>query len=219
MTSKHSCPLCFSKNTPFYSTHQINKQEQRDFYQCDECSLLFTPPQYHLEFDAEKHRYQLHNNDIEDTGYQDFLNRLLDPLRKRIQSGMEGLDYGCGPSLTAEILLKDEGVQLHSYDPYFYNRPELLNRTWDFIVLSEVAEHFYYPEKDWKQLFSMLRPGGILGVMTTCYPGKDRFQKWRYKDDETHTVFYSEKTFRWIAKRFQAEWIEESATVSFFILK
>ncbi len=47
----------------------------------------------------------------------------------------------------------------------------------------------------------MLRPGGILAVMT-CFQTEDaRFAGWHYRRDPTHIAFYRRATFAWLARR------------------
>ncbi|HPA59829.1 MAG TPA: methyltransferase domain-containing protein [Synergistales bacterium] len=43
---------------------------------------------------------------------------------------------------------------------------------YDFIICSEVAEHSHSPGKEFEKMHDLLRPGGILVVMT-CFMGDD----------------------------------------------
>jgi 2-polyprenyl-3-methyl-5-hydroxy-6-metoxy-1,4-benzoquinol methylase len=179
--------------------------------------LVFVPPVYLPDVVEEKERYETHNNDPLEPGYQEFLNRLLTPFSKKLKQGQTGLDFGCGPTKTAEVLLADQGLKVESYDPFFFPGHELLLKKWDFIVASEVAEHFHKPAESWTLLSKIIQPGGMIGVMTTCYPVQGRFERWRYKDDNTHVVFYSPSTFQWISEQFGFEL--EEITASVFIMK
>jgi hypothetical protein len=45
----------------------------------------------------------------------------------------------------------------------------------------------------------MLRPGGILAVMTSLWNERTDFASWYYRLDPTHVVFFHEETFRRLA--------------------
>ena len=38
--------------------------------------------------------------------------------------------------------------------------------------------------------------------MTELFSSEINFKEWYYKNDETHVVFYSEKTIKWIQQTF-----------------
>ncbi len=48
----------------------------------------------------------------------------------------------------------------------------------------------------------MLKPDGILVVMSKLWKELKSFKTWRYAHDPTHVVFYHEQTFRFIAIHF-----------------
>ena len=47
----------------------------------------------------------------------------------------------------------------------------------------------------------LLRPGGLLGVMTRFHGVEASFDRWWYRRDPTHVCFYDADTMRWIAAR------------------
>ena len=55
------------------------------------------------------------------------------------------------------------------------------------------------PGEELARLWSLLRPGGWLGVMTKLVRDRDAFARWHYKNDPTHIVFFSITTWRWWA--------------------
>lgn len=172
------------------------------FFQCGECDLILKDPVIRLSLDEESKRYDLHNNSFEDSNYRKFLSLLMQPIAKKVKPGARGLDFGCGPEPAMAKLFQAEGLSCVSYDPIFQSDPKLLESKYDFISCSEVAEHFYSPAKEFSLLFGLLKSGGWLGIKTEK-PGKD-FASWWYHKDPTHVTFYSEKTFQWIAKHFNA---------------
>ena len=71
----------------------------------------------------------------------------------------------------------------------------------DFIVLSEVAEHLFSPGVEFERLCGRLTPGGHLGVMTLLFDETIDFESWYYRRDPTHVTFYSRHTFRWLERQ------------------
>ncbi|MGC9320269.1 MAG: methyltransferase domain-containing protein, partial [Armatimonadota bacterium] len=64
------------------------------------------------------------------------------------------------------------------------------------------AEHFREPLREFERFHHLLRPGGVLGVMTGMLDDWDDFSDWHYRLDATHISFYSWRTMVWIARRF-----------------
>jgi 2-polyprenyl-3-methyl-5-hydroxy-6-metoxy-1,4-benzoquinol methylase len=148
----------------------------------------------------EKKRYEEHNNDIFDTGYQQFVTPLVNAVQKDFSNKYTGLDYGCGPGPVARHLLNQEGYQITTYDPIFDNNKQALNEKYHFIICSEVAEHFHRPFDEFMALKNQLMPGGKLFVMTSILRPSINFKNWYYKNDLSHVIFYTEKSFQWIRK-------------------
>lgn len=76
-----------------------------------------------------------------------------------------------------------------------------------FITATEVVEHLADPGTDLRRLWSLLRPGGLLVLMTKRVLTVDAFRHWHYKNDRTHISFFHEETFRFLAKH----WLEGGA--------
>lgn len=190
-----ACPLCTNKKTEFYC-----QDKQRNYHQCPQCQLVFVPPQHHLDHDAEKKVYDLHQNSPRDTGYRQFLNKLLKPLARKLPIEAKGLDFGCGPGPTIKPMMEELGYQVSNYDIYYAKNSQALKKTYDFITCTEAIEHFVTPRKELLLLHSLLRAGGYMGIMTKRVTTKEAFEKWHYKNDPTHICFFSEHTFRWIGK-------------------
>jgi 2-polyprenyl-3-methyl-5-hydroxy-6-metoxy-1,4-benzoquinol methylase len=195
----HNCPLCA------YSSRFYAEDTQRSYFQCPQCDLVFADPASHLDAAAEKAIYDLHQNDPGDSGYRAFLARLATPLIERLQPGMAGLDYGCGPGPALAQMLSEAGMRVALYDPFYAPNADVLTRTYDFVTCTETVEHFRRPADDWEQLVALLRPGAWLSVMTQMVINRERFYRWQYKNDPTHLNFYSAAVFRWLAGRFQLE--------------
>jgi hypothetical protein len=153
------------------------------------------------EEDAERRHYLSHENDPDDSGYRRFVARLVDPLSARLAEGMRGLDYGSGPGPVAAAMLRERGLGVALYDPFFCPNEAVLARTYDFVICTEVAEHFHRPAEEFDRLDSLLSAGGWLGVMTCFQTDDDAFAGWHYRRDPTHVTFYRESTFRVLARQ------------------
>lgn len=189
-----SCPLCLNLNTKHY--HQ---DKMRNYWQCQDCQLVFVKPEDCYSPDDEKAVYDLHENNFEDSGYRDFLNRLLLPLTKKLKPNARGLDFGSGPGPTISLMMAENGFKVRNYDLYYANNPDVFNQKYDFITCTEVIEHLYHPHLELNKLKKVLKPNGFLGIMTKRLIDHDRFISWHYKNDPTHVCFYSDETFEFIA--------------------
>lgn len=177
------------------------KDRSRRYFSCPACELVFADPASHLSPEAERAEYDLHENDPGDERYRAFLGRLADPLLARLEPGMHGLDYGCGPGPTLSVMLAGQGMVMDDYDPIYAADARLLQRRYDFVTSTEVIEHFRHPAAAWHTLASLVRPGGWLGIMTLLAPsGAETFSQWWYKNDPTHVSFYTVATFDWLAE-------------------
>ncbi|OQW71862.1 MAG: methyltransferase [Proteobacteria bacterium ST_bin11] len=198
--SSLSCPLCSSLNVqPFH------RDPRRDYHQCQDCLLVYVDYQQHLSPIQEKAIYDLHQNAIDDPGYIAFLLRLAGPLLERLPNRAEGLDFGCGPGPALAQLFEAQGHRLNLYDPFYADYPEHLQQTYDYIVCTEVVEHFRLPRREFEALFKLLKPGGWLGIMTKLVINAEAFAKWHYKNDLTHIAFFSRPTFHWLATHYNCQ--------------
>ena len=177
-----------------------------EYYRCNNCSLIFQDPKTYLDNVEEKKRYDTHQNNPDDPGYRKFLSQVTGPVLERISEGDCGLDFGCGPGPTISVMLEEKGYSVQNYDLYYANHPKLLEVEYDFITSTEVFEHLYDPKEVLDKLWKIVKPGGILVVMTVFYPHeRDKFKGWWYKNDPTHVCFYNEEVFEYIAKKLGAE--------------
>jgi len=190
------CPLCHvSRAEPFETVGG------RGFLACEECGLVFVERRALPSPQAERAHYDLHQNSPADPAYRRFLSQLTDPLVTRLTAGAEGLDYGCGPGPAVGAMLAERGLKVRDYDPIFAPDAQALARDYDFIVCTEVAEHFHEPGEAFRELGRLLRPGGWLGVMTSLLTPEIEFGRWGYVRDPTHVAFYRPRTLAWIAAR------------------
>lgn len=195
-----SCPLCSSQEIL-----DFHKDRSREYLRCDICRLIFVPREYHLAPSDEKAEYDLHENSPDDPGYRKFLGRLFEPMNDRIAAGSDGLDFGCGPGPTLSVMFEEAGHRVSIYDPLYSPDETPLDRQYDFVTASEVVEHFRIPADDLQRLWSCVKPGGLLGIMTKQALDQASFANWHYKNDPTHISFFSCETFRWLTAKWNAE--------------
>jgi hypothetical protein len=188
------CPLCSGEAHAFY------KGKKQHYLQCEKCSGIFLHPDLRLTPEAEKTRYLHHNNDINDTGYQQFLQPVVDAIEKNYSPESKGLDYGAGPGPVVAFMLEQKGFSLALFDPFFHPSKEVLASKYDFITCTEVIEHFYNPLQEFKKLYEMLHPDGKLFCMTNIYREEINFAGWNYKNDQTHVFIYTAKTLAFISE-------------------
>lgn len=191
------CPLCHAAGS-----RPVESGDDTNYFACPVCQLIYLTPSQRLPAAAERARYELHDNDRGDASYVLFLRRLADPMAERLRAGARGLDFGCGPTPVLSEMLTAAGFPCAGYDPFFAPDETLLDKPYDFITCSEVAEHAHDPARMFATLRRMLAPGGILGVMTMFHPGEDAFADWWYRRDPTHVCFYGEGTMRWIGEQY-----------------
>lgn len=191
------CPLC---QTDTHAEH-YHRDRKREYLKCPRCYLVYVHPSSLPAKDVEKLEYSLHENSAEDEGYVKFLSRLLDPLKPYLSEQVDVIDFGCGPAPVLAQLMELEGPEVALYDPFFAYYPENLTKQYDIITCTEAIEHFHQPHKEWALWLKMLRPNGMLAIMTKRVIDKTRFAQWHYKNDPTHVSFFSEDTFAYLAEQ------------------
>lgn len=201
---KEICALCGSDQTIHFHTDDTRMDYMRDYYHCENCYLKFVPPGQRLSAEEEVARYDMHENDPNDPRYRKFLSRMFDPISEKIEPNSYGLDFGSGPGPTLSVMLEEVGHTVRLFDPFYANDASVFDEKYDFITTTETAEHLFNPLMELDRLWDCLKPGGYLGVMTKRAGTLEEFKTWHYKNDDTHVVFYHEKTFEWLSERWGA---------------
>lgn len=191
-----NCPLCKSEAEVFYDDHKSR------FYLCNNCKAVYRDPEQLPGLDHEKERYTLHQNSLEDQGYLRFLSPLIQTVKNMTAKNKSGLDFGCGHSPVISELLKKEGYQVDNFDPIFYPELEIVKDRYDFIICSEVIEHFHNPGVEFLKLYEALTAEGKLFCSTCLYSEQVDFASWYYKNDFTHVFFYQAETLEFIREKF-----------------
>jgi len=192
---KKECPLCNSQAKLFY-------KDKQTYFKCDNCFGIFVDTLELPDSKVEKERYELHNDDVNNDGYRNFVAPLTSAIINDFTIEHKGLDFGAGTSRIISSILKESNYNILDYDPYFHIHPELLEKKYDYLSSCEVVEHFYTPYKEFKLLKSLLNTDGKLYIMTEPYHSEIDFATWYYKNDPTHVFFYSLETLQWIKNEF-----------------
>lgn len=191
------CPLCSGAATLYCD------KPKHIFYLCGTCNGIFRPALTFIKSDAEKAHYELHNNDVNDIRYQQFVSPIVNAILADFTPDDKGLDFGSGTGPVVAKMLLDNGFQIENYDLYFENVPERLEKQYHYISCCEVMEHFHQPLKEFKMLQKMLLPNGKLYCKTAVFNNQKPFEDWYYKDDPTHVFIYQEATLHWIQKNLR----------------
>jgi cyclopropane fatty-acyl-phospholipid synthase-like methyltransferase len=212
MKIKNCCPLCLGDKISFFS-----KDQNRDYYQCSDCKLVFVLSENFLSAKDEKAKYDHHQNSIENSGYCQFLDRLLIPMQSYLKDGAKGLDFGSGPGPTLSIIMNKRGYDISIYDYFYENNPKVFESKYDFITSTEVIEHLHDVGGELDRLWQHLGKGGVLGLMSAFIPKNQQFDKWYYIRDLTHVRFFSRESFRWLAKNWDADVVFPQDGVAIFL--
>lgn len=192
-----ACPLCGGQRLEHY-----HHRPPRDYWQCQDCQLVFVGRHQHLPPTAEKAQYDHHQNQLFEPGYRRFLARPAAVLQAYVPPGSFGLDFGCGPCPTLAAMLMEQGLRMAIFDLYYFNNPEVLKPGFDFIVSTEVIEHLAMPGKIFEQWLGLLKAGGHLLIMTKRVQNQQAFASWHYLHDPTHISLFSEASFSFLAHKY-----------------
>lgn len=193
---ENNCRLCAAP-VDFYQHWR-----GRDYWQCDECHAVQMDKQHLPDRESETALYLTHENDVNDPRYQQFVSPITEAILSQIPKDKIGLDFGAGPGPVISKIITEKGYQTKLYDPVFHPDNSVLSQQYDFIICSEVMEHFHQPAVEFARLKSLLKPGGKLFCMTQLFDKSIDFAKWHYKNDITHVFFYHHDSLHFIQKQF-----------------
>ena len=191
------CRVCLR-----HSLAPFLQKDGMDYLRCDQCHATLLSVSHLPSHETQLQKYQQHQNDPHDARYREFLNRLASPLLAVLPPKQVGLDFGCGPGPALADMLAGAGHVMHLYDPFFFPDSAVLDQQFDFVTCTEVAEHFHQPHAEFTRLVALVKPGGLLALMTNFQTDDSRFADWHYRRDPTHVTFYKQETFDFIAADF-----------------
>ncbi len=108
------------------------------------------------------------------------------------------------------MMFEEADHEMAIYDSFYATDESVWDIKYDFITVTEVVEHLHHPGEVLDRLWSCLKPGGNLGVMTKLVLNREVFADWHYKMDPTHVSFFSVNTFTWLGKHWftKAEFVD-----------
>lgn len=179
----------------------LDKKADEFYFICFTCGAYVKDKKYFVTNKQEKDRYEEHNNDVNNIGYQNFTSPITNAIIENQKKEQLGLDYGCGTGPVISKQLQDKGYIVHLFDPYFYPDLDYLNHQFDYIFSCEVFEHFHQPKQEIEKLVQLLKPEGRLYIMTHIYQTEIDFSNWYYRKDPTHVFIYTMKTVGFIINK------------------
>ncbi len=189
------CLICSGKCHPF-----VDLKLEMTCCRCEVCHGIFKSPDTFQDYDEQKKRYDLHQNEEDSKGYRAYFKRFLDftlPITGDVRTA---LDFGSGASTLLAIMMKENGIDCDSYDPIYRSDSAYLEKSYDLIASVEVFEHLKDPKKVFEHLLSRLNDGGYLAIQTQFhYDDIKLFLNWHYRLDPTHVVFFAPETFRYLS--------------------
>jgi cyclopropane fatty-acyl-phospholipid synthase-like methyltransferase len=193
------CPICSGKNSSLFDQDKL-----RSYYKCSDCTLIFVSRDQILPAIDELKRYEAHKNSEEDPHYGAYLKQIVVASLPHLKKNARGLDFGCGKTTLLSKLYGESGLSVDSYDVFFHPEEMIWQKTYDFIVLSEVIEHLAQPLEVMRKLKGILSPTGQIFIKTKLYPEtKAAFANWFYKRDATHVQFFSNESLETLAQHLQ----------------
>ncbi len=182
------CRICHTSSTLFF-------QDQRTFYKCPECSLIFTLDAPDKEAEETHYKKQWATTDPGFWEKQvDVLLQLIDNYRKPSRI----LDFGSGSGeMTNEF--RKRGYDATPLEPmtHGYLKDQSYPFKFDVVIAVEVIEHLLEPWKEIHEIEKVLAPDGIVifsSLLTNAFidrpDASEQFKNWWYKDDPTHVSFF-----------------------------
>ena len=200
------CHICNTSTESF-----IHEKTNITYYHCYACEYVFKSAECYQDFETQKERYNLHENNENDRGYIAYFQRFLEFTLPLVGHPKYALDFGCGRTSLLASLLEKKGIECDYYDPIYHPDTLLESKTYDLIVSTEVFEHLHSPKEVFEDLVRRLNNGGYLGLQTQFHPNEiEKFKKWYYHQDTTHIVFFRAKTFEVLSQQFGCKVIENN---------
>lgn len=189
-TEQHEtpCRICNSSSTLFF-------QDNRQFFKCSECRLIFSEDFPGKEDEENHYKTQWETTDPDFWKSQvDVLVSLINNYRtpKRI------LDFGSGSGeMTREF--QQRGYDITPLEPMIhgYLKDQNYPAPFDVVIAVEVLEHLLDPWNEIREIENVLEPDGII-IFSTLLTNEfidrpdaaEHFKNWWYKNDPTHIGFF-----------------------------
>ena len=200
------CHICDQETQSF-----VDEKTDIIYYHCPYCDYICKSPEYFQNITVQKVRYDLHENDEEDSGYQAYFQRFLDFVLPLVGEPKSALDFGCGATSLLANMLEEQGISCDYYDPIYHPNSLDEDKKYDLIVSTEVFEHLHQPKEVFESLLKRMEEGGYLALQTQFHTNDlEEFKKWYYHQDPTHIVFFTAKTFKVLCEEHGVEFIGDN---------
>jgi SAM-dependent methyltransferase len=197
MKTVQVCGLCNSTSVVEFFTHP----RWGTYFHCTHCDFRFLDSAHYVDVLEEEKIYKQHTNELDNPYYIEFLNPTVDLIKQHVSQQAAGLDYGCGYSPLLATWLNKDGYRVDTYDPMFFPDKSQLATSYDYIIATEVIEHFKDPTTDFELLSQLLKPGAKFIAMTLLYDKSIVFDNWHYRRDPTHVSFFSIQSLDFLAEK------------------
>lgn len=175
-----------------------------DYFWCQQCDYIYKDEKDYISDEAELEIYDQHHNSIEDPRYVAYFQKFIKcAIVEYASDGKVGLDFGSGPSpVLSMILEQDYGYAIDIYDKYYSPQPVYEKKQYALITSTEVVEHLKDPLEYFRLFKSLLKPQGIIAIMTQFHPqAEGKFINWHYMRDRSHVSFFTLTTMEFIAEK------------------
>ena len=206
-----NCHICDEKTSVF-----VDEKTDITYYHCKSCEYIFKSPEYYQDFDAQKERYNLHENSAEDEGYKAYFQRFLDFVLPYVfypenSCPENALDFGCGATSLLSTMLEEKGIKTDYYDPIYHPNTLINSKKYELIVSTEVFEHLHDPKHLFNSLLKRLKTGGYLAIQTEFHSNDSKsFKAWWYPKDPTHIVFFRPETFKVLCTQNNCKYVADN---------
>ncbi len=181
------------------------------YHHCKSCEYIFKSSAYYQSIEAQKERYDLHENSEESVGYRAYFQRFLDFVLPLVGRPKTALDFGCGRSRLLAKMLEEKWVKCEVYDPLYHPNTLSDSKKYELVVSTEVFEHLHQPREVFEMLLERLEAGGYLAIQTQFHTNNaEDFKKWYYHQDPTHIVFFRPKTFKRLCKKYGCTFVGDN---------
>lgn len=225
MAEGHDCPVC-SKPAQLYDVVDFNKSCEESngtflplsgvpvyYALCPHCGFLFAPE--FLEWSREDFLTRIYNDDYV-TVDPDFQNarpqssaKMLIEMFGANKDQFSHLDFGGGDGQLSR-LLRAEGWDSTSYDPFFDPAASLDGRKFDLITAVEVFEHAPRPHEMMKQLLSAAHEGTFIYFSTFTHDRSvmknGRIDWWYIAPRNGHVSIFSKHSLDLMGRMYGYQW-------------
>lgn len=203
-----NCKICNTKTKQVFSAKILNKYEI-DYFYCEHCGFLQTEEPFWLE---EAYGESIN---VSDTGYMQrnllLSKKLTILLSLFFDKKAKYLDYAGGYGVFVR-LMRDIGFDFYWDDKFTTN---LFARGFEYqngekyeaVTTFESFEHFVNPIEEIENLLKFSR--NIIFSTETLPNPMPRPEDWWYYglDHGQHISFYSEKTFKFLAEKYNLNYV------------